>query len=190
MRILHTADWHIGRTFHGHATLGPLRDVLGAIPDIVRKEHVDLVLVAGDVFDSAAPSGDAFALLRDALVTIREAGAEVILISGNHDSAARLGFAAPFATLAGVHFETDPDTIDQPIAFEDQHGLVDVYCVPFLEPALLRSRWQGAQIRNQADALRHAMGQIRTSVATRAAEKPRRKVVVAHTFAAGAQSES
>jgi DNA repair protein SbcD/Mre11 len=108
MRILHTADWHIGRTFHGHSTLDAIAEVLAGIPATVRDHDVDVVVAAGDIFDSAAPSGAAFELLQRTLLQIREAGAEIIIISGNHDSAARLGFAGPFAKLAGIHIVTDP----------------------------------------------------------------------------------
>ena len=187
MRILHTADWHIGRTFHGHSTLAPLSEVLAAIPVIVRENKVDVVIAAGDMFDSAAPSADAFTLLQDSLVAIRRAGAEVVVISGNHDSAARLGFNSSFAGLGGVHIVTDPSAIGTPITLTDAHGDVDFYCVPFLEPALIRHRWPDEQLRNQADALRFAMRRIREA---RAARPDSRAVVVAHTFVAGGEFES
>lgn len=189
MRILHTADWHIGRTFHGHSTLEALSQVLGAIPDVVRDHGVDVVVAAGDIFDSAVPSGDAFDLLQDTLLGIREAGAEVVLISGNHDSAARLGFAAPFARLAGVHLVTDPGQIGIPVTLEDQHGPVDFYCIPYLEPALIRHRWPEEQLHSQADALRFATGRVREGIDLRTGLGAR-SVVVAHTFVAGGEAES
>jgi exonuclease SbcD len=189
VRILHTADWHIGRTFHGHSTLNALSAVLAAIPGVVRELRIDVVIAAGDIFDSAAPSGEAFTLLQDTLIGIREAGAQVVLISGNHDSAARLGFASPFARLAGVHIVTDAAVVGLPITLDDGHGPVDFYCVPFLEPALIRHRWPEEELRSQADALRFAMRRIQENVLARAGEGAR-TVVVAHTFVAGAESES
>ncbi|HTW13286.1 MAG TPA: exonuclease SbcCD subunit D, partial [Solirubrobacteraceae bacterium] len=187
MRILHTADWHIGRTFHGHSTLNALGQVLEAIPRLVREREIDVVLAAGDMFDSAVPSADAFTLLQDTLVAIRAAGARVILISGNHDSAARLGFNASFARFGEVHIVTDPEAIGAPITIADRHGEVDFHCVPFLEPALIRHRWPEAQLRNQADALAYAMQRVRASMAPR---PQARSVVLAHTFAAGGEAES
>lgn len=189
MRILHTADWHIGRTFHGHSTMAALRQVLGALPTLVREQEIDVVVAAGDIFDSAAPSGEAFTLLQETLTAIREAGAQVVLISGNHDSAARLGFAAPFARLGGVHIATDPEAIGTPVTLNDEYGAVDFYCVPFLEPALIRHRWPDERLRNQADALALAMGRIRAAAEARADESAR-SVVVAHTFAAGGEAAS
>ncbi len=179
MRILHTADWHIGRTFHGHSTLEALGQVLGAIPDLVQKHSVDVVVAAGDIFDSAVPSADAFNLLQETLLSIRQAGAQVVLISGNHDSAARLGFAAPFARLAGVHLATDPGQIGVPVTLEDEYGSVDFYCVPYLEPALIRHRWPEEQLHNQADAMRFAVGRVREGIDLRAGAMAR-SVLIAH----------
>jgi DNA repair protein SbcD/Mre11 len=189
MRILHTADWHIGRTFHGHSTMTALRQVLGTLPNLVRERSIDVVIAAGDIFDSAAPSGEAFTLLQETLTEIRDAGAQIVLISGNHDSAARLGFATPFARLGGVYIATDPDTIGTPVTLHDQHGDVDFHCVPFLEPALIRHRWPRERVRNQADALGLAMRRIREAVDARAGEGAR-SIVVAHTFAAGGEAAS
>ena len=189
MRVLHTADWHIGRTFHGHSTLDALREVLAAIPDVVRAESVDVVIAAGDIFDSATPSGEAFTLLQETLTRIREAGAQVVLISGNHDSAARLGFATPFAKLAGVHIATDPAAVGIPVTLHDQHGPVEFQCIPFLEPALIRHMWPQTPLRSQADALALAMNRIREAARLRVGEGTR-TVVVAHTFASGAEAES
>jgi exonuclease SbcD len=189
MRILHTADWHIGRTFHGHSTMTALRQVLRALPRLVSERGIDVVIAAGDIFDSAAPSGEAFTLLQETLTEIRDAGAQVVLISGNHDSAARLGFATPFARLAGVYIATDPETIGTPVTLQDEHGAVDFYCVPFLEPSLIRHRWPQERLRNQADAMGLAMSRIREAVDARASGAAR-SVVVAHTFAAGGEAAS
>ncbi|HBS74267.1 MAG TPA: exonuclease sbcCD subunit D, partial [Microbacterium sp.] len=87
MRILHTSDWHIGRSFHGHSTLDALRGVLEHLVEQVREHDVDVVIVAGDVFDSAAPAAACYTLLSDALRGLADTGANVIVTSGNHDSA-------------------------------------------------------------------------------------------------------
>ncbi|MEN2738161.1 exonuclease SbcCD subunit D [Microbacterium sp. X-17] len=182
MRILHTSDWHIGRTFHGHATLDALRGVLDALAAQVREHRVDLVLVAGDVFDSSAPPAAAYPLLTDALVAIRDAGARVVVTSGNHDSAARLGFLSPLLR-EGIHVVTDPATIGEPVTIADAHGPVHVYGIPFLEPALVRHLWPEAAVRSQHDALVLAMERVRADAAARGG----RSLAVAHCFAAGVE---
>ena len=180
MRILHTSDWHIGRSFHGHATLDALRGVLDALVAQVRECEVDVVLVAGDVFDSATPAAGAYTLLSDALRGLADAGATVIVTSGNHDSAARLGFQSGLLR-DGVHVVTDPATVGTPITVADEHGPVHVYGIPYLEPVLLRSAWPG--VRSQADVLAHAMELVRADTGRRGG----RSIAVAHCFAAGVE---
>jgi len=181
MRILHTSDWHIGRTFHGHSTLDALRGVLDALVAQVRANDVDVVIVAGDVFDSATPAAGCYALLSDTLAALADTGAQVVVTSGNHDSAARLGFQSALLR-AGVHVVTDPQTVGTPITVADEHGPVHIYGIPFLEPALLRHTWPG--VRCQADVLAHAMDLVRADLAQRDGA---RSVAVAHCFAAGVE---
>jgi exonuclease SbcD len=183
MRILHTSDWHIGRTFHGHATLDALRGVLEALTAQVRENDVDVVIVAGDVFDSAAPAADCYTLLTDTLRALADTGARVIVTSGNHDSAARLGFQAGLLR-EGIHVLTDPLAIGTPITVADAHGPVHFYGIPYLEPALLRHTWPG--IRTQEAALTHAMDLVRADLAQRTGPGAR-SVAIAHCFAAGVE---
>lgn len=178
MRILHTSDWHIGRSFHGHSTLDALRGVLEALVVQVRDHDVDVVIVAGDVFDSATPAAGAYTLLTDTLRGLAETGAAVVVTSGNHDSAARLGFQAGLLR-DGVHVLTDPAAIGTPVTVADEHGLVHIYGIPYLEPVLLRSAWPG--VRSQADVVAHAMDLVRADAAARGG----RSIAVAHCFAAG-----
>ena len=180
MRILHTSDWHIGRTFHGHSTLDALRGVLDELTAQVRAHDVDVVVVAGDVFDSATPAAACYTLLSDALRGIADAGARVVVTSGNHDSAARLGFQAGLLR-DGIHVLTDPDAVGTPLTIDDAHGPVHFYGIPYLEPALLRHRWEG--VRTQAAVLGRAMDLVRTDLA----ERGGRSVAIAHCFAAGVE---
>ncbi|MFS0866514.1 exonuclease SbcCD subunit D [Microbacterium sp. 179-B 1A2 NHS] len=183
MRILHTSDWHIGRTFHGHSTLDALRGVLEELTSQVRTHGVDVVIVAGDVFDSATPAAGCYTLLSDTLRGLADAGATVIVTSGNHDSAARLGFQAGLLR-DGIHVLTDPDAVGTPLTVSDADGPVHFYGIPYLEPALLRHRDDGwANARTQAAVLGHAMDRIRTDLAVRGG----RSVAIAHCFAAGVE---
>lgn len=180
MRILHTSDWHIGRTFHGNSTMDALAEVLGALTVQVRENAVDVVIVAGDVFDSATPAGAAYTLLGDALVALHETGARVIVTSGNHDSAARLGFQARLLR-DGIHVLTDPLAIGTPITVTDADGPVHFFGIPYLEPAIVRQHWSGVDLRTQAQTLAHAMDLVRAGMT----EHPGRSVAIAHCFSAG-----
>ncbi|MFY9711876.1 MAG: exonuclease SbcCD subunit D [Microbacterium sp.] len=185
MRILHTSDWHIGRTFHGSSTMAALAEVLTALTEQVRDHAVDVVVVAGDVFDSATPAGPAYTLLGDTLVALHKTGARVIVTSGNHDSAARLGFQARLLR-DGIHVLTDPLAIGTPISIDDADGPVRFFGIPYLEPAIVRQHWpdgdsEGRQLRTQAQTMAHAMDLVRDGMAAHAG----RSVAIAHCFAAG-----
>ncbi|MDT0117198.1 exonuclease SbcCD subunit D [Microbacterium sp. PRF11] len=183
MRILHTSDWHIGRTFHGHPTLDALRGVLDALVAQVREHAVDVVIVAGDVFDSAAPSAACYPLLSQTLAALADTGARVVATSGNHDSAARLGFQSALLREE-ITVVTDPTTIGTPVTLTDEHGPVHVYGIPYLEPAIVRHLWSGVELRSQAQTMAHALELVRADLA----ERGGRSIVAAHCFAAGVEA--
>ncbi|MFG6402080.1 exonuclease SbcCD subunit D [Microbacterium sp. P04] len=183
MRILHTSDWHIGRSFHGHATLDALSGVLDEMVAQVREHEVDVVVLAGDVFDSAAPAASCYGVLTDTLLALSDTGAQVIVTSGNHDSAARLGFQSALLR-AGITVITDPGSVGTPVTIADSHGPVHFYGIPYLEPAIVRHRWEGVELRSQAQTMSHAMGLVRDDLARRGG----RSVVAAHCFAAGVEA--
>ena len=186
MRILHTSDWHIGRTFHQHSTLGALAEVFEDVCRLVREHRVDVVVASGDVYDSSTPSADAVSLFNRVLGDLRATGATLVLTAGNHDSPTRLGTLKEFAAASGVHLFTAPDQITAPVTVADVHGPVHFYGLPFLEPSRLRSLWEVEPMRSQRDAVAHAMDLVRADLAARGG----RSVVLAHTFVAGAEGES
>ena len=154
MRLLHTSDWHLGRSLHR----ADLRDAQAAFVDhlvaTVREERVDAVLVAGDVYDRAVPSLDAVALCEGALTRLRETGAQVVVISGNHDSARRLGFGSRLLDASGVFLRTQPTY--EPVLLGD----VPVYGVPFLDPAALAEHLRQLAVVAPAHAVVVAHGWV------------------------------
>lgn len=178
MRLLHTSDWHIGRTFHGHSTMAHLGQVLDAMTAAVAENAVDVVLVAGDVFDSSTPRAEAFSLLNRVLVAMREAGAQIVLTSGNHDGPARLGHMSDFAALGGVHVRTDPARLAEPVELHDETGPVHCYAIPYLHPALLAVSFPEFTGTSHAEAIAFAMERIRADHAVRGG----RWVVISHAF--------
>jgi exonuclease SbcD len=184
MKILHTSDWHIGRTFHGHSTLAQLAEVLQSMVETVRERGIDVVAVAGDVFDSATPAAENYGVLTTALRGLRDAGATVVLTSGNHDSSARLGFLAEFVELAGIHVITRLGQHDQPVTVHDEHGPVHIYGIPYLEPALVRHAYPDAELRTHEQTLRFAMDRVRADLAGRGG----RSMVLSHCFAVGIEA--
>ncbi|MFC6152165.1 exonuclease SbcCD subunit D [Nocardioides yefusunii] len=186
MRILHTSDWHIGRTFHQHSTLEALKEVFDDVVRIVREREIDVVLASGDIYDSSTPSADAVTLFNQILVDLSATGATLVLTSGNHDSPTRLGSLKEFAAASGVHLITAVEQIETPVTLSDAHGEVHFYGLPFLEPSRLRSVWNVEPMRSQHDAVTHAMNLVRADLAVRGG----RSVVLAHTFVNGAEGET
>ncbi|HTU77066.1 MAG TPA: exonuclease SbcCD subunit D [Trebonia sp.] len=102
MKFLHTADWHVGKTLKGRDRLDEQRDVLAEITRVAEDNQVDAVLVAGDVYESAAPSAQAQHLVVQTLLRMRRAGAEVIVIAGNHDHGPTFEAYRPLMNEVGI----------------------------------------------------------------------------------------
>lgn len=206
MRLLHTSDWHLGRSFHGVGMLDAQRDFIDQLVAQVEELSVDVVLIAGDVYDRALPGVDVVGLLDDALVRLTGAGARVVLTSGNHDSAIRLGFASRLLERGGVHLRTrlaDLDTplmipledrllgtrplVDRPLVNEADDGqspALAIYGIPWLEPRLVADQL-GVETASHFEVTRAATARIRADLARRNQSRTVHSVVLAHTFASG-----
>jgi exonuclease SbcD len=188
MRILHTSDWHLGRSFHREGLLGHQGVFVDHLLEVVESERVDLVVVSGDVYDRALPQVDAVHLADEAFARLAASRARVVISSGNHDSAQRLGFGSRLMDAAGVFVRTDARAVGTPVLLEDAHGPVAVHALPFLDPTALAHPWE-LSVRSHEAALTEAMRRVRADLARRGPST--RSVVLAHAFVAGAQpSES
>lgn len=186
MRILHTGDWHLGRTLLGADLLAHQSAFLDWLVEQVRARAVDLVVVAGDVYDRAVPPVDAVRMLSRVLERLAET-TTVVVTPGNHDSAARLGFGAGVMD-ARVRILAEPAGIATPVLVDDAHGPVAVYGIPYLHPDL--TRYALAAIPDEPLARSHqavvgaAMDRVRADLAGRPGT---RSVVVAHAFVGGTE---
>ena len=191
MILLHTSDWHLGRSFHGTGLLEAREEVLDALVATVTERGVDAVLLAGDVYDRALPPADAVRLLDRTLTRLHAAGAQVVLTSGNHDSAVRLGFGGGLLAAAGVHVRADAAELDRPVLLTEPGvdggagQTVAVYGIPYLEPRHQGPAW-GVEPHHTA-VLTEAVRRVHADLAARRAETPEpvAAVVLAHLFAAG-----
>ena len=182
MRLLHTSDWHIGRSLHGTDLLTEQEAVLGRLAEVVAAESVDVVLVAGDVYDRAVPSADATAVLSRAVERLRRAGAQVVLTPGNHDSARRLGTFSGLLAAGGLHVRALTQQIGEPVLLSDAHGDVAVYGLPYLEPEVARHELGLPDGRSHEAVLTAAMDRVRADLFLRPGV---RSVVLAHAFVGG-----
>lgn len=136
MKLLHTSDWHLGRYFHQHSLLSDQAHVLEQIIQIATAEAVDAVIIAGDIYDRSLPPAEAVRLLDETLHRlISEHDIPVIMISGNHDGPERLGFGARHLREAGLTIVSSFDAMRVPVVFENEHGKVAIWCMPYNDPA-------------------------------------------------------
>jgi len=181
MRVLHTSDWHLGRSFHRVGMLGAQATYVDHLVETVESEQVDLVVVSGDVYDRALPPVDAVELASETFARLAASRATVVVTSGNHDSPIRLGFNSRLADAAGVHLRTRWQDVGTPVVLGDAHGEVAVYGLPYLEPDAVRQAWE-LPARTHEAALRAAMQRVHADVDTRPGA---RSIVLAHAFVAG-----
>ncbi len=181
LRFIHTADWHLGRLFHGVHLTEDQAHILQQFTDLVRQSKPDLVIVAGDIYDRAVPPPDAVALLNDTVSEI-VLGLKVpmLMIAGNHDSPERLGFGSALLSQQQLHMISDVGQVGTPIRFEGSHGTVDVIGIPYAEPAVVRERLGDEAVKDHSLAMRAILGAVK---------KPRgksgRSILVTHAFVAG-----
>ena len=186
MRFLHTSDWHIGRVWSGVDLLEAQRHFGAWLCDVVRTENIEAVLIAGDIYDRAVPSADAVAVADEIFTNLAAAGATIVAISGNHDSADRLHFGSRFMAGGGLHIRTeraDLTALGAPIAIKAPTGeSVDVVCLPFLEPNRVDLTEEQGD-RTHENVLSVALQHQRSMVVD-----PSRAIVMAHAFVGGGES--
>jgi len=138
MRLLHTSDWHLGRSFHGASLLDEQAEALDRIVELAREAAVDLVVIAGDLYDRAIPPAAAVSLFTDTLARLRSAGIAVVAIAGNHDSHVRVSVYDPLLSDLGVTIRGAVSRAAEPVLVQPAAGgdAVAVYPLPYLEPVV------------------------------------------------------
>lgn len=182
MRLLHTADWHLGRTLNGASFLEDQAHLLrGQFLDLLRETRPDALLLAGDVFDRAVPPVEAVELLDEILRrTVLDLRIPVVLIPGNHDATGRLAFGASLLRGAGLHIADS--ALGEPVRFEDRHGEVWVLPSGYASPLLL-AQVLGEDGIADHDAGHHALCRLLRARCPEGA----RTVMLAHAFVAGGE---
>src|ERR1044072_4628491 len=185
MRLLRAPDWHLGRAFHRVNMLDAQAEFIGHVVTTVREQGVDAVVVSGDVYDRAVPPLAAVELFDDALHRLADLGVPTVMISGNHDSARRLGVGAGLIGRAGIHLRTEPAACGTPVVLSDVHGDVAFYALPSLEHYLITEEVGVGRAGPEAVPAA-AMDRVRADLATRA--RGTRSVVLAHAFVTGGEA--
>ncbi|APU76169.1 TPA: exonuclease SbcCD subunit D [Vibrio parahaemolyticus] len=140
MKFIHTSDWHLGRQFHNVSLLEDQQAVLEQLIQYIENNPVDAVIVAGDVYDRSVPPTTAIELLNRVVKRIcGELNTPMILISGNHDGAERLGFGSEQMKRSGLHIISNFGDMLTPVVIETKAaGHVAFYGMPYNDPEQVR----------------------------------------------------
>lgn len=181
MKFAHISDLHLGKRLYERSFLEEDQPyILRQICEALREEKPDAVLIAGDIYDKSAPSAEAVRLFDDFLSELSADGQTVFVISGNHDSAARVAYGGRIMAKSGVHVSAPAyDGEVRPVTLTDEHGPVDIYLLPFVKPIHVSTAFPEEKIESYTDALRVAVEHM-------ALRPGRRSVLVAHQFVTGA----
>ena len=187
MKFIHISDLHIGKRVNEKSLIDEQTHILNQICDITDAQRPDAVLIAGDVYDKAVPSGEAVLLFDDFLTRISSLCGHIFIISGNHDSAERMAFGARLMHRSGIHLSPLYNGSTVPVTICDEYGDVDIYMLPYIRPANVRHFLpdeEKGDIRSYDDAVRKAVEMMEV-------DQTRRNVLITHQFVTGAlRSES
>ena len=177
MKVLHTADWHIGKKLHGYELLSDQAYILDQILKIAQAESVDAIIIAGDLYDRSIPSEDSVRLLNQTIAkwNLTE-NIPLLAISGNHDSATRLATGAPWFNQSNFHLHTRLEEAFEPIEMGD----TQFYLLPYFEPVDARIYFADPEIRTIQAAMPKVIEKLEASF-----DKNKKHVLVSHFFVAG-----
>src|SRR6056297_2216256 len=181
MKIIHTADWHLGKVLFKNKLIEDQRFLLEQLISLIDEEKPDAMIIAGDVYDRTVPPSEAVSLLDWTLkeiALVREV--PVFMIAGNHDSPERVDFASSFMHEKNLFIKGLPSPDIQPFTLEDEWGPVDFHLMPFVDPAFAKMILQKEAIHSHDEAvgeiMKHLSGKMKTD---------RRNVLVTHAFVQG-----
>lgn len=179
MRFAHLSDLHIGKRVNGFSMIEDQKYILNQVIEIIKREEVEAVILAGDIYDKTIPSAEAVQVLDDFLIQLSNLNLPIFVISGNHDSAERLSFGARVLRKSQIYISELYNGEITPITLEDEYGKIHVYLMPFLKPALVRQALGREEIVTYQDAVEMAIHQIPL-------KEEDRNILVAHQFVIGA----
>ncbi len=175
MRLLHCSDLHLGKRVHECSMTEEQRHILKQIASIAVAQQVDGIIIAGDLYDKLVPSIEAVGLLDEFLTSLWEQHLPVYLISGNHDSPERLSFGTQLLEQNDVYLAGVFTGKAQHLSLQDAYGALELYLLPFIKPAVVRSFYPEESIETYEDAVRVALSHSDI-------DPQKRNVLVAHQF--------
>ena len=183
MILLHTSDWHIGMPVGNSNYREDQLFFIDELVRVIREEHVDAVMVAGDVFDSGKVSGEAIDIWNQAATRVcRDCGIPMIVIAGNHDSADRLAVCSELLKVSRLYITGRLSNPVEPVVLDDGH--VAVWPLPFFQSDAVRAKWpeRCEEAGNQTQAMKIVLDSIRERMGGYA-----RNIVVSHALVSDAE---
>lgn len=180
MKLFHLSDLHLGKRLNEFSLIQDQKYILKEILTACKKEKPDGVLIAGDVYDRSVPSEEAMTLWDDFLTSLAEKNIPVYAISGNHDSAVRFSDHGLLVDVTGIHLAPVYNGETKCYTAEDKYGSVNIYLLPFIKPASVRSIFPDEIINDYTDACRIAIEHM-------GIDTTQRNILVAHQFVTGAE---
>ena len=180
MKILHTADWHIGRKLNGLDLLSEQKYVLDQLIDSVIEEEPDVIVIAGDLFDRSNPSKEALELVNQYLYKLNiELKKPAFVISGNHDSKERLNYGSAWFKESGLYISTSIEAALKPIKHEGHH----FYLLPHVDVLEVRHYFDDDSIKSHQDAYSRIMDEIKLNL-----DPDMVNILVGHLFVSNAEA--
>ena len=183
MKFVHLSDLHLGKRVNEYSMLEDQEYILTKIINIIDDEKPAGVIIAGDVYDKSIPSAEAVQMFDDFLTRLAKRNLQVFVISGNHDSPERMSFGSRLMDQSGIHISQVYSGKIEPFALKDEHGIINVYMLPFVKPAHVK-RFSDESIESYTDAIRVAVAEMNIAQSAR-------NLLITHQFVTGAtRSES
>lgn len=185
MKIIHLSDLHIGKQLNGYSLKENQQKILRQAVDVIRKEQPDVILLCGDIYDKAVPSGEAFAVFNQFLNDLNslERQIPVLIIAGNHDSPQRLSFASGFLEKHHIYMSVlppqKPEERLKKIVVEDEFGPVNFYLLPFMKPGYVRGLFEKEGAKDIPGTYEEA---VRAVLARETVNPKERNVILSHQF--------
>lgn len=181
MKFIHLADLHIGKRLNEYSLIDDQKYILDEILKITREENADAVIIAGDIYDRAAPSAEAVSTVDGFLTSLAKMRVRVFAVSGNHDCAERVAYGEKLFDNMEVYVSPVFAGEMGKIALRDEFGAVNVYMLPFIKPAYVRRFFPEKEIESMNDA-------VRCVLESAAVDESERNILIAHQFAAGSRA--
>ena len=185
MKLIHLSDLHLGKRVNDYSMIEDQRFILDRILGIIEEEAPQAVLIAGDVYDKPLPPAEAVRLFDDFINGLSASGAEIFIISGNHDSAERLTFGSRIMDRQGIHFAGGYDGSTRCFSLEDEYGSVNIYMLPFIKPVHVRQAFAEDEEAAAIETFTDALG---TAIEKMDIDENARNVLMAHQFVTGANT--